>query len=302
MPVWFPRGALAGAFMTVVSGCRGAPRVQYASVDAALARVQVDTECSRSVEGDADLVISGPLYSMRGKLLYLASAPNKLRFDIYSSFGVTLSTLTSDGQRFSLYSLDENSFWYGPSKTCNLRKFTRIPLPPFALVELLRGRPPILLHQDSDAKIRFSRPVFSRGYYVVDIGSKNQASQRLTFEVPEEDWEKDIADQRLRLRSVRVEQKGSLLYEVELSEYRPARRTIQKLSKEELEMGIESLPPSGPSCSAELPGKLKFSIPGTGHSLSIENHETSHNPSISALSFTQALPGGVRSEYSDCKD
>src|SRR5690606_24327685 len=135
--------------------CARAPEAKFPTFDSALARLQSQTDCSRAVQGEAGLVAQGTLFKVRGKILYLAEAPEQLRFDLYSSFGVTLSTLTSDGKKFGLYSLDQKAFWYGPSRTCNIERFTRVAVPPFALVELLRGRPPVLSHRPEDVSFRY---------------------------------------------------------------------------------------------------------------------------------------------------
>ena len=300
MLLWLKRGALMAIGLGFTLGCHGAPRATFPTPAAALEHLGQQTSCSRAIEGDADLVVSSALFNLRAKLLYMAEAPDKVRFDIYSSFGITLSTLTSNGQNFALYSLDEKRFWYGPAKTCNLQKFTRVPIPPFALVEILRGRAPVLAHEPGSARIRFKQSWFGRGHYVVTVRGAHETTEKMTFGVPPEDWNLPLSEQRLRLLSVRVKQAGELLYKVELSDYRAAHRAESELSLEEKEMGILPQPPSGPVCETELPGTLKFSIPGTAYSLKIENNEVAHNPALHAGAFTQPVPQGVVSEYSDC--
>jgi hypothetical protein len=297
------RGTLAALFCGLgVLGCHQVPQAQFPSVESALSRLYEQTDCSRAVQGDASLVASGPLVKVRGKMLYMAEAPEKVRFDLYSEFGVTLSTLTSDGKKFGLYSLDQRSFWHGPARTCNIKRFTQVAVPPFALVELLRGRPPVLEHDAGAARIKYRRPLFSEGRYVVDIESANEASQRLELGIPEEDFQKPLSLQRVRLLSVRVKQGGDLLYKVVLDGHRAASRAASKLTAEEIEMGVTPLPPSGPECNAELPSTLSFTVPGSGYKLTIENERAHHNPPIAPAAFQQSIPPSVRAEYSDCVD
>src|SRR5690606_4907917 len=260
------------------------------------------TDCSRAVQGEAGLVAQGTLFKVRGKILYLAEAPEQLRFDLYSSFGVTLSTLTSDGKKFGLYSLDQKAFWYGPSRTCNIERFTRVAVPPFALVELLRGRPPVLSHRPEDVSFRYARPLFSKGRYVIDLAGEHETTQRLEIGVDERDLEKPLDAQRLRLLSVRVKQGRRLLYKVVLSDHFEGSRKDVTLTPDEVEMGIPPLPSSGPECSAELPRTLKFTVPDAGYTLQIENQEVHHNPPLSPGAFTQPVPSGVTVRESLCTD
>ncbi len=283
-------------------GCHSPPKAQFPTVDSALSRLEEQTSCSRAIQGDANLVVTAPLYERTGQLLYKAEAPDRIRFDLYSSFGVTLSTLSSDGRHFALYNLDQKSFHYGPAKTCNIERFTRVSVPPFALVELLRGRPPVLSHQPQNASIEFKSRLFSRGRYVIEVQGTHQSEQRLELEVPPEDWDKPLAQQRLRLSRVRVDQAGELLYEVELEGHQRAVRAPNVLSVEEVEMGIPPAPSSGPECSAEVPRTVAFSVPGTGAKLTIVNNEVFHNPAQVPGAFVQEVPQGVNSVFSDCSD
>lgn len=289
-------------FALLLLGCHEKPLAQFPTADSLLSRLYEQTNCSRAVQGDATLVASGALMKVRGKMMYMAQAPDKVRFDLYSEFGVTLSTLTSDGEKFALYSLDQKSFWYGPARTCNIERFTQVSVPAFALVELLRGRPPVLEHGAGQVDIRYRTPLFGRGRYVVDIVGEHSASQRLELGIPREDFAKPLKEQRVRLLGVRVRQGGRLLYEVALDGHAPKGRADAKLSQEEIEMGIPPLPPSGPECRAELPGKLTFAVPGSGYELTIDNENVAHNPPMAQTAFTQRIPSGVRSRYSDCSD
>jgi hypothetical protein len=282
--------------------CARAPAAKFPTFESALAQLKEQTDCSRAVQGEAALVAQSALFKVRGKILYLAQAPEQLRFDLYSSFGVTLSTLTSDGEKFGLYSLDQKAFWYGPARTCNLERFTRVAVPPFALVELLRGRPPVLSHRANDVSFRYSRPLFSQGRYVIDVAGDHESTQRLEIGVADGDFDKPLNQQRLRLLSVRVKQGRRLLYKVALSDHFAGSRKDIELTSDEIEMGVTPLPPSGPECSAEVPGSLKFTVPDAGYTLVIENQEVHHNPPLQPGAFTQPIPSGVTSRHSECMD
>ena len=86
----------------------------------------------------------------------MTSAPDSVRFDVFSPFGVTLSTLTADGRDFALFDMKEKSFLRGPANTCNVARSTQVPVPPFALVQLLRGEAPVLVHEASQASIAWA--------------------------------------------------------------------------------------------------------------------------------------------------
>ena len=300
-PTWRRRGTVL-LVAALGGGCAAAPRAQFPTARDALSQLKSQTDCSRAVQGEATLIASSALLKIRGKMLYLAQAPESVRFDLYSDFGVTLSTLTSDGEKFSLYSLDQKSFWYGPAKTCNLERFTRVSVPPFALVEILRGRPPVLAHEPKAARLRYARPLFRKGRYVVDIEGENEARERLEIGIAPEDLDKPLEQQRLRLLSVEVTQGGDLLYKVKLTEHAIARRVDSAVTEEEAEMGIVPAAPSGPECEAELPRRLEFSVPDHGYKLIIASDEVTHNPAIAAGAFEQSVPGGVRSERADCSE
>ncbi len=299
---WWRNWSIGLLILVSQAGCAALPKARFPAARDALAQLSAQTGCSRALQGDASLVASGGLVKVRGKMLYLVQAPERVRFDLYSEFGVTLSTLTSDGERFSLYSLDQRSFWYGPAKTCNIKRFTQVAIPAFALVELLRGRPPVLSHAEGSATIRYARPLFSKGRYVIEIEGDHQARERLEIGVAPEDIEKPLEHQRLRLLSVRVTQAGRLLYEAKLSDHAPAQRREDKVTPEEAEMGIVPLPPSGPTCAAEVPRTVEFSVPDRGYTLVISSKDVAHNPSLAPGVFEQEIPPGVVSERSDCVD
>ena len=62
------------------------------------------------------------------------------------------------------------------------------------------------------------------------------------------------------------------------------------------------VPPSGPSCQAEVPGRLRLQVPDGDQDVILENVDVSHNPPLAANVFHQAPPGGVSVRYSPCSE
>lgn len=283
-----------------LGACAAAPHARFPSTEEALLRLLRQSDCSRAVTGEARLVVQAPIGGASTQMLYKAKAPDHLRFDLYSEFGVTLATFTTDSKKYALYNLSERSFAYGPARTCSLEEFTQVPIPPFSLVEILRGRPPLLEHDPRRTEIRYARPWFSEARYVVKLWGEHETFEKIEFSVHPEDRERPLSQQRLRLLSVRIEQAGSLLYRADLSDYRPGRREPIVATPEEKEMGIAPPPPSGPACESELPGRIKFKVPGRSYTLVLETKQASHNPPIGDADFTQTPPAGVVARQYDC--
>lgn len=230
-------------------------------------------------------------------MLYLVAAPDRIRFDVISPFGATLSTLTSDGRRFSLFDLREKSFFFGPARTCNVMRFTRVPLPPSALVETLRGRPATIVHESSE--ITWVSPFLGSGHYRALLGAGPGVRQELKFSIHPEDYDAPPAAQRLRYLGTRVFEGDKLSYDVTLSQHRLVTRKPIPPQSDPLEV---PLPPSGPSCEAEVPGLVRFRARETGYDVTIENEELWHNPPLAEGAFVQQAIGGVTTTESRCED
>jgi hypothetical protein len=250
--------------------------------------------CSHAVGGEAKLDYFGKGGRVRGSLLYLASMPDRVRLDIVSPFGATISTLTSDGSNFALFDLREKSFLRGPANACNLQRFTRVPLPPHAFTELLRGEAPVLVHEAAGASI-----AWKAGGYLIHLTSKNQAEEEIRLVPLDADWNKDFSAQRLRVESVAVTQAGVPLYRVELEGHAQAPMAEARLDPDGIEPPI---PASGPACAAELPRRIHFTVGNSEHDLLLVTHEVTHNPPLPAGVFSQDEPPGVRSGVSPCRD
>jgi hypothetical protein len=221
--------------------------------------------CSRGVQGEAKLDYFGDRGRVRGNVLYMTMLPQDLRFDVFSPFGVTLSTLTADGRDFALYDLKEKLFLRGPANACNVARFTQVPVPPFALSQLLRGEAPVLAHEPAGANI-----AWDGGEYVVRIKSRHSATQEIHLEPHPADFELPWAKQRVRVLEVHVAQHEMDLYRAYLADHESAQTSPPRKDPEGLD---PTLPPSGPPCSAEVPRRLRLVTPDTDQELVLRNKE-----------------------------
>jgi hypothetical protein len=249
--------------------------------------------CSRGLSGEAKLDYFGESGRVRGDLWYLVSLPDRVRLDVVSPFGATISTLTSNGDRFSLLDLRAKEFLYGPANDCNLARFTQVPMPPHALVQLLRGEAPLLVHEPSAASIDWQS-----GRYVITIDSRHSSRETIELVPLEADWHKPYAEQRVIVENVLVEQVGVPLYSVELRGHRLTRTAPARRDPD----GIDPpLPPSGPACEAPVPRRLRIEVPQAEHDLLLDSREVAHNPPLDSGAFVQETPAGVRLRESPCR-
>ncbi len=285
----------AVAAVIALGGCyRSPPASRFPNAEAALSRMHASQSCSTGVSGEAKLEYFGDGGRLAGNLLYMAAAPEQVRLDVFSPFGATISTLTSDGRRFTLMDLRSKTFLSGPANTCNLQRFTRVPMPPHAFVQLLRGEAPVLVHARSGARIDWEA-----GSYLVRIQSQHRAEQEIRLLPLEADYALPFAQQRVRVLGVKVRQAGAPLYEVELSDHAPAAMSVARVDPE----GIDPpLPASGPQCTAELPRRLRFVVGSGEHDLTLVSREIAHNPPLPSGVFSaQPSPGyAVRDAF--CSD
>ena len=285
-----------GAFgLALLMGCtRSPPPSQFPTADAALDRMHESYACSRGIQGEAKIDYFGDEGRVRGNVLYKSMLVDDLRFDVFSPFGVTISTLTSDGESFALYDLQQKTFFSGPANTCNVTRFTRVPVPPHALAQMLRGEAPVLVHTPQQAKI-----VWESGRYVVRIQSKHQATQEIHLEPRDQDWLKPWNQQHVRVLEVSVTQQGIDLYRAELADHEPAHSSKGWEDPDGLGPGV---PPSGPACQAEVPRRMRLEVPDTDQDLILRVKEATHNPPILPGTFRQSPRAGVRVRYSACSD
>lgn len=270
---------------------RPPPPSQFPDGEAALARMHATYECTRGVGAEAKLDYFGPGGRIRGNVLYLASAPARLRLDLFSPFGAMISTLTSDGASFRLSDMRERKFWRGPANACNMARFTRIRLPPSVLVDLFRGEAPVLKHR-SPAQV-----AWEGGRYVVRVEGAHGAKERIELEPIAADFERPWSEQRVRVLGVAVEQLGVPLYSVTMADHRKTLTAPPRVDPDGID---DPVAPSGPACEAELPRRLHIEVPGEDHDLVIAVVEASHNPPLLPGAFTQEEQPGMRTVISPC--
>jgi hypothetical protein len=285
------RSLCLGALSLVACG-RPPPISQFPTADAALSRLHDTQACSRGVTAEAKLDYFGPRMRLRGNVLYIASVPDRVRLDLFSSFGAVLSTLTADGKDFALLDARAKRFLYGPANACNLARFTQVSLPPPVLVDLLRGDAPVLVHAPSAASVKWEGT-----RYVVSISSTHGATERIELEPLPEDFARPWSEQRVRMLGFEVVQMGVSLYKVELEGHERVDTARPRVDPDGLEPPV---PPSGPVCSAELPRRVHIEVASEGHDLVLSMKDLAHNPPLPAGSFTQARPSGVSAQFTPC--
>jgi hypothetical protein len=282
-------------------GCGKAPASRFPTGDAALERMHATYECSRGIRGEAGVDYFGKEGRVRGNLLYIAVLPEQLRMDVYSPFGVIISTLTSDGKDFALYDLQNATYLQGPASACNVARFTQVPVPPFALIQLFRGESPVLVHTPESITIDWKRRL-KGGFYAVRIRSKHNAEQEIRLVPHPEDFDKPWTEQRVTVERVVVRQGKVTLYSAELRGHRPGRTADPFEDPDGLG---EDVPPSGPPCDAPIPDRLRLTVPNTEQQLIFDNHkigdEVVHNPPLQGNDFEQPVPDGVKVVYAACQ-
>jgi hypothetical protein len=284
---------LALAACAAATGCyRSPPASQFPDAKSLLAQLHHQQSCSRGLSGEGKIDYFGKEGRVRGSLLFLAQSPDRVRLDVVSPFGATVSTLTSNGAAFSLYDLRQKVFLRGPANACNLAQFTHIPLPPHALVSLLRGEAPLLVHEPPQASL-----TWEQGRYLIRIASKHSALQEIAISPVEADYAKPFAQQRVELGSVEVKQQGYVLYRAELEAHEAAATAPPRSDPDGLE---PDLPPSGPACQASVPRRLHLEVPSEEQDLVLGISEIVHNPPLSGGAFEQQVPGGVVVRSSPC--
>jgi outer membrane lipoprotein-sorting protein len=276
------------------TGCaRSAPPSRFPDAQSLLARLHDEQRCSRGLSAEGKIDYFGKEGRVRGSLMFMASSPDRVRLDVVSPFGATISTLTSNGTDFALYDLRQRVFLHGAANACNLGQFTHVPMPPHALVSLLRGEPPVLLHQPPQATL-----AWEGGRYVVRIVSDHAATQEIAISPSDADYDKPYAQQRVELESVEVRQQNYVLYRAELQQYEVAKTAPPRSDPDGIDPDV---PPSGPECGARLPRRLHLEVPSEEQDLVLTVSEIAHNPPLRPGVFEQRPPGGVVVRSSPCQ-
>lgn len=276
-----------------LTGCpRSPPPSRFPTADFAIARMRATLACSRGIRGESKVDYFGEQGRVRGTTLFVLSRPDRVRFDVMSPFGVNLSTLTSDGTVFGLLDVGGKVFFRGTASECNVGRFLHVPVPPFALVDLITGEAPVLVHRPEDAAIDWDS-----GSYRIRISSRHGASEEIRIEPTPADWEKPWDRQRVRVVAVEVRQQGIGLYRAALDDFEQTHTAPPNVDPDGIEPDV---PPSGPACTAEVPRRIHVVSEASGEDVLIEHKDVLHNPPLPPNLFRQSPPGGVTIRSSPC--
>jgi outer membrane biogenesis lipoprotein LolB len=281
----------------MASGCArpiAPPPSSPPSAEAALARMHASFACANAVQGNGKLDHYGQEGRVRGELMLFAARPARLRLDIVSPFGVTVATLTSDGNTFTLADLRDKRFYVGPAAACNIARLTAVPVPGHVLVDLLRGEAPVLKHDAEQATMAWD----PHGYWALTIPSTRGASEEIHLAPRPEDWSLPWDRQRMRVLDVRVEQQGYELYHARLDAHGGAPTAGPREDPDNL---APPLPPSGPVCDAEIPRKIHIEVPNPKADVRLLYENLSWNPPLPEGSFAAQAPPGMRTQSVDCE-
>jgi hypothetical protein len=248
--------------------------------------------CNHGVQAESKVDYFGEMGRVRGSTLFVTSRPDRVRFDVFSPFGVNLSTLTSNGSEFALLDFTSKRFFVGPARECNVARFLHVPVPPHALVTLLAGEAPVLVHDSAGAAIEWSG-----GAYVVSVKSRHDARQSIKLEPVPEDWQKPWSEQRLRVLEVSIVQQGIELYKAQLDGFEAAKTAGPRVDPDGIDPDV---PPSGPPCSAEIPRRVHITSEVSGEDVLLVHSEIVHNPPLLDGLFDQKPPAGVRLSTAYC--
>lgn len=295
-PVRLFRQCIAGTSLVIaaLSGCsRSPPPSRFPTADLAIAQMRKTLACSRGLRGESKVDYFGERGRVRGTTLFVVSRPDRIRFDVVSPFGVNLSLLTSDGTDFALLDVAAKVFFHGPASECNVGRFLHVPVPPYALVDLLVGEAPVLVHDAGGAALDWDS-----GAYRIRISSRHGASEEIRLVPAPADWEKSWQEQRMRVLEITVRQQGVELYRAALDDHEAAHTAAPMVDPDGIDPDI---PPSGPACDAEVPRRIHVISEASGDDVIIEHREVVHNPPLVPNIFRQGPPGGVEVRNASCR-
>lgn len=146
----------------------------------------------------------GKEHRIQGKVFLFARLPSKLRVDLLSPFGSTLSVLTVNDGRFAMSDIRQDRYLEGPAEPCNIARLIRIPLPPEDVARVLLGHTPII---DGAAEVIWS----DKGYYRVTIRDGDRIQRLDVGPDPEV----------LPLRRSRLEDSTGQVFDMTFERWRP---------------------------------------------------------------------------------
>jgi hypothetical protein len=277
---------MAATALAFSAGCTSVPPPRSPVPDAAgaLGRLRSSAERCTGIQATAKVDYFGDEGRGRGDVWLFASWPARLRMDVFA-FGNLIATLTSDGTRFGMADLRSKAFYVGEPKACAIGQFTQVPIPAHALVSLLRGQAPILKHAAAAATLEWDR----HGYYRVRLEGADDTHEELHLEPRPDDLQRPWTEQRMRIVGVVVRQHDDVLYDAEMSDFGNAPMATGRVDPD----GIDPpTPPSGPSCTEELPRKIHVRVPSRGQDVQFRFEKVTWNPPLPQGTFAQAVPQG----------
>jgi hypothetical protein len=138
--------------------------------------------------------------------------PNRVRFDVMTAVG-PVAVLTSDGERFQLSDLREGTFLEGETCPANIARLLGISVAPEQVLLLLSGDTLVIEGAAQSMQCR-------DGLYVLTLAGTDGSTQEVAYSIPEEDYDKPAADQRLTLRrSTQFGVNGEKLWEATYDDY-----------------------------------------------------------------------------------
>ena len=250
-------------------------------------------DCANGIQGEAKIDHFSARGRIKGEMALFAVNPQRVRIDVLSPFGALVFSLTSNGDEFRMFDLEKKQFLHGPASACNLARMTQVEVPGHALVSIMRGEAPLLVHEPGAAAI-----AWDDGHYVIDIPSENNARQKVILEVHDDDFDKPWQEQRLRVSYLEVEQAGIVLYTADFSDHEIAHLAPPRVDPEGLD---DPIAPSGGACDIEIPRTIQLKVPHTDDDVIFEYEKAVVNPPIPLGAFSQPIPGGTQQLYVSCE-
>ena len=290
-------GVVVSALLTsaFLAGCGAPPPAsRFPSASSALGRMRAQYACVNGMQATAKVDVFSKRGRLKGEAFLFAVNPARVRFDVVSSFGVNLMTLTSDGKRFEMLDVEQKQFLHGPANACNLARMTQVAMEGHVLVSVLRGEAPVLVHDRAAGSITWD----GDGFYALEIPGTNDAVERIHLGVHPDDMAKPWSSQRVRVLDVAVAQRGVDLWHVALDDHAPAKTAAPREDPDGIDPPI---PPTGPACDAELPRSIRMEVPHTADDVILDYTEVVWNPPLVPGTFDQPVPRGVRRVPVDCR-
>lgn len=95
-----------------------------------------------TLKGEAKLAVDAPQGKGTVGLFVAVARPASIHLESLDFFGRPQAMLSTDGQRFGLYQVQEGRYYRGPPSPQNLSRFLPVALPPEELAALLLGQAP----------------------------------------------------------------------------------------------------------------------------------------------------------------